>query len=295
MPARRPSLKRRSHGHGSKRRRRRRLLLALLALAALAVAAVGVRAALQEDAAPDNPPPPFMSSLPGRDVTLWAVGDSADGGRAARAVARLIASRRVDGLLYLGDVYETGTLEEFERNYEPLFGRLAPVTAPTPGNHEWGNHDRGYDVWWEEQKGREPPLNYTFTAAGWRILSLNSETGGGRAEQVRWLRDQVDRPGNCRIAFWHTARYSAGVEHPDDPRMAPFWNALRGRATIVLSGHDHNMQRLAPVDGITQFISGAGGKRLYDLRPTRGSRSAAQPPMARCGSGSPRGARSTPS
>lgn len=233
---------------------------------ALAVAAVGVRAALQGDDPPDNPPPPFMSSLPGRSVTLWAVGDSADGGRAARAVASLIASRRADGLLYLGDVYETGTIEEFERKYEPLFGRLAPITAPTPGNHEWGGHERGYDVWWEEQKGRVPPLSYSFTVAGWRILSLNSETGSGREEQIRWLRGQVSRPGNCRIAFWHTPRYSAGVTHPDNPRIAPFWNALRGRAAIVLNAHEHNMQRLKPIDGITQLVSGTGGRQLYRLR-----------------------------
>jgi hypothetical protein len=43
------------------------------------------------------------------------------------------------------------------------------------------------------------------------------------------------------------------------------WNALRGRAAIVLAGHDHNMQRLRPIDGITAFVSGAGGKGHYKL------------------------------
>ena len=41
------------------------------------------------------------------------------------------------------------------------------------------------------------------------------------------------------------------------------WNALRGRATVVVNGHDHDMQRLVPVDGITQFVSGAGGASSY--------------------------------
>jgi hypothetical protein len=33
----------------------------------------------------------------------------------------------------------------------------------------------------------------------------------------------------------------------------------------VLSGHDHDMQRLAPRNGITQLVSGAGGRGLYDV------------------------------
>jgi len=45
--------------------------------------------------------------------------------------------------------------------------------------------------------------------------------------------------------------------------MAPIWNALRRRASIVLSGHEHHMQRLRPIDGITTLISGAGGRSSY--------------------------------
>ena len=48
--------------------------------------------------------------------------------------------------------------------------------------------------------------------------------------------------------------------------MAPIWDALRGKAAIVVTGHEHSMQRLRPIDGITSFVSGAGGHGLYDLR-----------------------------
>ena len=51
----------------------------------------------------------------------------------------------------------------------------------------------------------------------------------------------------------------------DDPSYEPFWRALRGKARLVLSGHDHNMQRLRPRDGIVQIVAGSGGRELYPL------------------------------
>jgi hypothetical protein len=51
--------------------------------------------------------------------------------------------------------------------------------------------------------------------------------------------------------------------------MDPVWRALRGRAAIVLAGHEHDMQRFKPIDGITEFVSGAGGKSHYPIRGDR--------------------------
>jgi hypothetical protein len=47
--------------------------------------------------------------------------------------------------------------------------------------------------------------------------------------------------------------------------MDPLWRALRGRARIALAGHDHDLQRLRRIDGITSFVSGAGGRGLYAI------------------------------
>jgi len=79
----------------------------------------------------------------------------------------------------------------------------------------------------------------------------------------------VRPPGTCRIAFWHRARFSAGTLHGDSPNTAPLWNALRGRARLVLGGHDHNSQRFRRRQGLTQLVAGAGGPNLYPLRRDR--------------------------
>ena len=200
-----------------------------------------------------------------KPALVWAVGDGADGGDEAVAVASMIASERPDRFLYLGDVYEEGTAAEFRRNYRPVYGRLDAITAPTPGNHDWPNAGEGYNPYWREVHGRPQPSYYSFRTGGWEIVSLNSEGAHDEgSRQLRWLRHAVSDGGNCRLAFLHRPRFSAG-RHGDQEDVEPLWRVLRGNASIVVGGHDHTMQRFHPIDGITQFVSGAGGKSHYGL------------------------------
>jgi len=217
-----------------------------------------------------DPPPgsggfPFVRSVAGQRATIWAVGDG-DASDAGRTVADRIASAPFARLLYLGDVYEGGTAQDFARNYAPTYGRFASRIAPTPGNHDWPEHKAGYDRYWRRAlRSRRAAAWYAFSAGGWRILSLNSETDhSARSPQGRWLRSQLRRRGTCRIAFWHRPRFSAG-QHGDQEDVSPLWDALRGHAAIVLNGHDHDMQRMSPVAGITEFVSGAGGRSHYGV------------------------------
>ena len=86
----------------------------------------------------------------------------------------------------------------------------------------------------EADHSRRPLYHYSFTLAGWRILSLNSEDSvePGSA-QLSWLEDELSGPGNCRLAFWHAPRYSAGTGTATAPtslrsgtrsRAAPRWS-----------------------------------------------------------------------
>ena len=196
-------------------------------------------------------------------AVVWAVGDGATGTEPAKRLAATIAAQDVDRLLYLGDVYERGTAAEFVLNYHAVYGNLVRVTAPTPGNHEWDNRADGYHAYWRSIKGSSPPPYYAFRLHGWTVLSLNSEAAhDASSPQVRWLRRAVRGRGTCRLAFWHRPRFSAG-NYRNVRHVEPFWAALRRRAAIVVNGHDHNMQRFEPRHGITQFIAGAGGRRLY--------------------------------
>jgi hypothetical protein len=222
---------------------------------------------------PSAPPATPVANLafrsapdPSDPAVVWAVGDGADGSDAARTVALRIAADRPDRMLYLGDVYERGSAGDFRNGYDTVYGRLSQITAPTPGNHDWPAHREGYDPYWRARTGAATPPWYAFRAGGWQLISLNSEAphGSGSA-QLRWLNARLRRSsGTCVLAFWHRPLQSAG-EHGDQPDVAPLWNALRGRATLVLNGHDHDLQRLRPRDGITQLVAGAGGRSRYAL------------------------------
>lgn len=240
----------------------------ILALALILAALTGCGEAAQR--------PPTGPSRPG--VEVWAVGDSSDGGPAARRVARLIARARPDRLLYLGDVYYRTEAQEqrgerahltedqrqatafgfFEADYGPLLRRILPAA---------GNHDRaGFFDFWQDQGRVLAPYART-RIAGWDLLSLDSEGDVGRgSDQYEWMKGALARrSGDCRLAFFHRPRHSAGKYADKGGDLEALWSLLRGHARLVVNAHDHNMQRLRPIDGITVLISGAGGHSHYDV------------------------------
>lgn len=213
---------------------------------------------------------------PAAAQTVWAVGDGADSGTDDDAMAGRIQSSGLDRFLYLGDVYENGTAQEYADWYEPGYGRMKAITAPTPGNHEWPNRAQGYDPYWGPAVMQPNGGHYySFDLGGFHFVSLNSEEpiGYGSA-QLAWLRNDLSRyRGTCTIAFDHKPRWSAGPQW-NTVALQPMWNTLRGHAVALLSGHVHNYQRHLPYQGITQFVVGTGGHEVsgpdpYDPRLAR--------------------------
>lgn len=238
-------------------------------MVAVAVAIAGIAAVLLliRGLGEDFENPAFPSARdPEAPATIWAVGDGGVGGSTARAIAEMIADDDPERMLYLGDVYDDGTAEEFRENYDEVYRELSDITAPTPGDHEWPTRDEGYFPYWSEKTGEDTPPWYTFRIGGWRIISLNSEAPHGPGSpQLQWLQSLLEaESGTCVLAFWHRPAASAG-KHGDQEDVEPLWDALRGQATAVLGANDHGMQRFEPRDGIVQFISGSGGKELYDV------------------------------
>jgi hypothetical protein len=206
-----------------------------------------------------------VPSQPEPRAVVWAVGDGADGTAPARRLARRIERDDPDAVLYLGDVYPSGTAADYAHNYEPTYGDLAPITWPTIGNHDWGNRATGYLPYWRRY-GRARPW-YRFELAGWELVNLNSqEPHEPGSPQLRWLeRVLAERATTCRLAFWHRPRFSAGTVHGDARDIAPLWRALRGRARLVLNGHEHALMRYRRRAGLTEYVSGAGGGVRYAL------------------------------
>jgi hypothetical protein len=226
---------------------------------AAALALAGCQA--ERPVLPRDPVPP---SALAEDVAVevWAVGDGTTESEESRQVAELVAAARPDRVLYLGDVYD-----DYSERVDATFGAvgLVDVILPTAGNHEWPSQGEEYLAYWRKVMGAPLGAYYSTRMAGWQVLSVNTEEPMDRGSaQLRWLRRSVRGGGTCRLAIMHRPRWSAG-RHGDQDSVAPVWDVLTGRARLVLSGHDHDMQRFAPRGGITQLVSGAGGRSLYPV------------------------------
>ena len=240
------------------------IVAAVVAASAIVLAVFGsekVEQTLSPESGSLRPPTgEWIPSVPGKRAELWAVGDA--GGPGSRAVADLIERARPDRLLYLGDVYPRGKETDF-RAWGQDFRGLLDRTAPTPGNHDWPESREGYEPFWRKVTGETPPTYYAFRAGGWQILSANSEHSDDGAV-ANWLEDQTSAGGTCRIVFWHRPRFSAGPRGNEND-VQELWEAIRGRARVLLGAHEHDMQRLEPNEGVVQFVSGAGGFSHHDV------------------------------
>ena len=95
---------------------------------------------------------------------------------------------------------------------------------------------------------------------------------------MRWLQDDLSKhKTDCVLAYWHIARYSSGA-HGSDPLMADAWKILYDAgADVILSSHDHDYERFAPMDdkgkvdaehGMREFVVGMGGGGVYEFKKT---------------------------
>ena len=151
-----------------------------------------------------------------------------------------------------------------------MWGPLRDRLRPAPGNHEYETRGAsGYFAYFGAAAGKPAEGWYSYDLGAWHVISLNSECGaiggcGAGSPELAWLvADLAAHPLECTLAYWHHARYSSG-RHGDDDMTEALWQALAATgADVVLSGHDHDYERMAAVGGIRSFVVGTGGRSLY--------------------------------
>jgi hypothetical protein len=224
---------------------------------------------------------PSPASIPGPTVTLIAAGDIARcDSQGDEATADLVAG--LPGtVLTLGDnAYESGTEQEFADCYDPSWGRFLDRTLAIPGNHD-RETDGGapYFAYFGERAGPPGMGWYAVTLGDWRLITLDSECDavggcGPGSPQYEWLAAELaGHPSACTAVAIHKPRFSSG-RHGGEPAVDPLWRlAVEGGADVVLHGHEHNYERLGPLDadgrldedGATVFVVGTGGAPLREF------------------------------
>jgi hypothetical protein len=211
---------------------------------------------------------------------LIAAGDIAScSSRGDEATAELVEG--IEGVVAtLGDtVYDSGTAKEFADCYEPSWGRFKDRSRPSVGNHEYYTPGAsGYFDYFGAAAGEPGKGYYSYDLGTWHIAALNSvcwEVGGCTSDdpQAQWLAaDLQASPAKCTLAYWHFPRFSSGP-HGSSDIVDAYWRILaEAGAEIVLTGHDHDYERFAPLNadggedldhGVRQFVVGTGGGSHY--------------------------------
>jgi hypothetical protein len=234
----------------------------------------------------------WAPAAPAQDPVIAAAGDIAcdpadanfnngagvEGFCRQRATSDLLVGAPLAAVLPLGDIqYNSATMPRILGAYDPSWGRVKAISRPILGNHD-GSGTVYYDYFngvgvADGPAGPRGKGWYSFDVGTWHLVALNSNCSAvgctAGSEQEQWLRaDLAAHPTSCTLAYWHHARYSSGHEG-DNTFMQPLWEALDDAgAEIVLSGHSHDYERVAPVDrngtvnqadGMRQFVVGTGG------------------------------------
>lgn len=181
-------------------------------------------------------------------------------------------------ILPLGDVqYERGELPDFMASYDPTWGRTKYLQRPVIGNHEYASGAGGYFDYFNGAGVADGPAGdrttggyYSYDIGRWHVVALNSECSfvpGGCAAgspQQQWLAaDLAANPRRCTMAVWHTPRFSSF--NGGALRMAALWDTFAAAGgDVVLTAHHHFYERMAPIDGVREFIVGTGGRSIRD-------------------------------
>jgi len=214
-------------------------------------------------------------------AVVLAAGDIASSDPFDADTAALVAARP-GTVLVLGDnAYSDGAFDEFMAFYEPTWGAFKDRTRPVPGNHDYRTTNAaGYFKYFGEAAGDPSKGYYSYDLGNWHLIALNTNgedacdriaCGAGSAQE-QWLRaDLAASTKPCTLAYWHHPRWSSG-SHGSDVTVDALWRALHeGGVEIALVGHDHDYERMQPIDGdgaldeatgLVEIVVGTGGRDL---------------------------------
>jgi hypothetical protein len=219
----------------------------------------------------------------GAGMRFLVLGDWGTGGEGqanvAKAMARTAEHYGCDYIISTGDnIYPAGVASENDKQWQRKFvdvyhnqGLTQPF-FPTLGNHDYGQEPDAQIAYSRiNPQWRFPSRYYTQRldardGTSVQLFSLDTQlvqTGvkGAAEEQSAWLDEQLRKStAKWKIVFGHHMLYSNGV-YGNLSRMRDTFEPVlkRHNVPLYLCVHDHDIQLLAPVGGVSYIVSGGGG------------------------------------
>jgi acid phosphatase len=203
-----------------------------------------------------------------RFVTIGDTGSGLKGQmNIAEAMTRYYQTSPFPLLLMVGDnIYPVGDVEKygesrFSKPYEPLLSK-GVAFKPVLGNHDvmLGNGPKQIDFF------KMPGRYYTFTRNHVAFFAIDSTKFD--TVQQQWLdRSLKQSKATWKVVYGHHPVFSSGL-HGSSSYLGKTLKPIleRNNVDLYLSGHDHNYERFAPVNGVTYIVTGGGGASLREFR-----------------------------
>ena len=224
-------------------------------------------------------------------VRFAVVGDTGSGQIGQYHVARALREGAPDLVLHVGDVVYP--LFEGRRADLRCFSVYQPQMKSTPFFFVFGNHDlyagdgdflEAFHLPTNPVTGTEHFYSFDHGAVHFcgLFVPLRAQNSlfpayylGENTPQYRWLTNDLaaaTRP--WKVLFFHTPLNTSGPHRIDSAGgvldrvelqrlLLPV--AKQYGVQLILTGHDHNFKRFAPMNGVHTVITGGGGAVLYWL------------------------------
>src|SRR6202165_5476223 len=206
--------------------------------------------------------PELKLPLKENSVRFGVIGDSGTGDKAQYETAAQMAAARggfpFEFVLMLGDnIYGGQRPADFKRKFEDPYQLLLDAGVKfyaSLGNHD-GTNERLYKPFNMDGK-----RYYSFKRGNAEFFALDSNYMD--PQQLDWLKSQLSGSrATWKICFFHHPMYSHARAHGPDSdlrkRLEPIFQEQG--VNLVLSGHEHDYERVKPQHGISYFVVGNSG------------------------------------
>jgi tartrate-resistant acid phosphatase type 5 len=209
------------------------------------------------------------------------IGDYGSAGPAEQSVANLVNSWKPDFIITTGDnnYSSTPSVATYDQNVGQYYhGYISPYTGaygagatvnsffPTLGEHDWNSPPDGAYLKFFTLPGNG--RYYSVKQGPVDLFALDSDQNEpdgttSTSTQATWLKNQLAAStAPWKLVYCSHPPYSSGAVHGSTSWMQ--WPFQTWGASAVLSGHDHEYERLN-VNGLPYFVNGLGGASIYSF------------------------------
>jgi acid phosphatase type 7 len=228
------------------------------------------------DSGPSEPGEP----LP--DETILVAGNIATCGTTNDELTASLLDTLPGTIFTLGDnAFPDGSIDAYKGCYDPSWGRHKSRTYAALGNHEYasGSAEPSFDYFGSRAGPRDLGY-YSLDLGNWHIIVLNVNDVTVNQDlpfegsiQDQWLtQDLKNHSRTCTLVIAHNPRFfsSDTIGWTSNAYVTSLWRRLYdNKVDVVLSGQQHDYERLAPLTptgsvdaaaGVREFNVGTGGE-----------------------------------